>query len=62
MKIFEAGMSEQKIQGHRITIILDDETLKKLRKRQAKLLMKTSRTITLTKVIKDCLNEYLDKN
>lgn len=55
-------MLEQKIQGHRITIILDDETLKKLRKRQAKLLMKTSQTVTLTKVIKDCLNDYLDNS
>ena len=56
------GMSEQSIQGHRITIILDNETMKKLRKRQAKLLMKTSQTVTLTKVIKECLNECLDKN
>ena len=53
-------MLEQNMQGRRITIILDDETLKKLRKRQAKLLMKTSQTVTLTKVIKDCLNESLD--
>ena len=56
------SMSEQNIQGHRITIILDDDTLKKLRKRQAKLLMKTSQTVTLTKVIKECLNECLEKN
>jgi len=56
------GMSEQSIQGHRITIILDNETMKKLRKRQAKLLLKTSETVTLTKVIKECLNECLDKN
>ena len=55
-------MSEQNIQGHRITIILDDETLKKLRKRQAKLIMKSTRTVTLTKVIKECLNEFLDDN
>ena len=53
-------MSEQRVEGHRITIILDDEILKKLRKKQAKMLMKTSQTITLTKVIKDCLNESLD--
>ncbi len=55
-------MLEQSIQAHRITIILEDETLKKLRRRQAKLLMKTSQTVTLTKVIKDCLNECLDNN
>ena len=55
-------MLEENLQVHRITIILDEETLKKLRKKQAKLLMKTSQTVTLTKVIKDCLNECLDKN
>lgn len=55
-------MLEQNIQAHRITVILDDETLKKLRKRQGKLLMKTSQTVTLTRVIKDCLNEYLENN
>ena len=55
-------MLEQNIQGHRITIILDDEILKKLRKRQAKLLMKSNRTVTLTKVIKECLNEALENN
>ena len=55
-------MLEQNIQGHRITIILDDEILKKLRRRQAKLLMKSNRTVTLTKVIKECLNEALENN
>jgi hypothetical protein len=55
-------MLEQNIQSHRITIILDDETLKKLRKRQARLLMKTSQTVTLTKVIKDSLNEFLNNS
>jgi len=55
-------MLEQNIQAHRITVILDNETLKKLRKRQGKLLMKTSQSVTLTKVIKDCLNEFLENN
>ena len=55
-------MSEQKLEAHRITVILDNETVKKLRKKQAKMLMKTSQTVTLTKVIKDCLNENLDKD
>ena len=53
-------MSEQRVEGHRITIILDAEIIKKLRRKQAKMLMKTSQTVTLTKVIKDCLNESLD--
>jgi len=52
-------MSESKIEGHRITIILDDEIVKKLRKRQAKLLMGATRSVTLTSVIKEALNEYL---
>ena len=54
-------MSEAKMDGHRITIILDDDIVKKLRKRQAKLLMGTTRSVTLTSVIKEALNEYLKK-
>lgn len=53
-------MLEQKIGGHRITIILDDEIVKKLRKRQAKLLIQ-SRSVTLTSVIKEALDEYIKK-
>jgi hypothetical protein len=54
-------MLEQKVAGHRITIILDDDIVKKLRKRQAKLLMRSSKAVTLTSVIKEALNEYLEK-
>ena len=54
-------MLESKIDGHRITIILDDDIVKKLRKRQAKLLMGTTSSVTLTSVIKEALNEYLKK-
>ncbi len=53
-------MSEQRVDGHRITIILDDEIVKKLRKKQAKMLMRTTGSVTLTRVIKEILNEYLD--
>ena len=53
-------MSEQRVEGHRITIILDDEIVKKLRKKQAKMLMRTTESVTLTRVIKEILNEYLD--
>jgi hypothetical protein len=53
-------MSEQRVEGHRITIILDDEIVKKLRKKQAKMLMRTTGSVTLTRVIKEILNEYLD--
>ena len=58
----EGTLSEQKIEGHRITIILDDEIIKKLRKRQAKMLMGTTSSVTLTKVIKEALTEYLKNN
>lgn len=54
-------MLEQKIGGHRITIILDDEIVKKLRKRQAKLLIQRDRSVTLTSVIKEALDEYIKK-
>ena len=54
-------MLESKMDGHRITIILDDDIIKKLRKRQAKLLMGTTSSVTLTSVIKEALNEYLKK-
>lgn len=54
-------MSQSKMEGHRITIILDDDIVKKLRKRQAKLLMGATRSVTLTSVIKEALNEYLKK-
>ena len=54
-------MLESKIDGHRITIRLDDDIVKKLRKRQAKLLMGTTSSVTLTSVIKEALNEYLKK-
>ena len=54
-------MLESKIEGHRITTILDDDIVKKLRKLQAKLLMGTTSSVTLTSVIKEALNEYLKK-
>ena len=53
-------MVESKIYGHRITIILDDDIVKKLRRRQAKLLMGSTSSVTLTSVIKEALNEYLN--
>jgi len=55
------GVLEQKLEGHRITIILDDDIVKKLRSRQAKLLMESSKAVTMTSVIKEALKEYLKK-
>lgn len=57
----KSEMSQSKMEGHRITIILDDDIVKKLRKRQAKLLIGATRSVTLTSVIKEALNEYLKK-
>jgi len=55
-------MLEQKIEGHRITIILDDIIVRKLRSRQAKMLIESSKAVTMTSVIKEALNEYLKKD
>ena len=54
-------MLEQKMEGHRITIILDEELVKKLRKKQAKMLVKTAKAVTLTSVIKEALEDSLAK-
>ncbi len=50
-------MLEQKLAGHRITIILEEDIVKNLRKKQAKMLMGTSRSVTLTSVIKEILRD-----
>ncbi len=52
-------MLEQKIEGHRITIILDDDIVRKLRSRQSKMLMESRKAGTMTSVIKEALKEYL---
>ena len=54
-------MLEQKLVGHRITIILDDDIVKNLRKKQAEMLIGTSKSVTLTSVIKNILRDSLDK-
>lgn len=53
------GMLDQRMEGHRITIILDDGIVKKLRRKQARMLMGTSKSVTLTSVIKDTLQDSL---
>jgi len=45
----------------RITIMLDEELLKKLRIKQAKLLKKNNGSVSLSKVINDSLNDSLKK-
>ena len=54
------GMLEQKMEGHRITIILDESIVKKLRKKQARMLMETNKAVTLTSVIKETLLDSLN--
>ncbi len=45
----------------RITIMLDEELLKKLRIKQAKMLKKNNGSVSLSKVINDSLNDSLKK-
>ena len=45
----------------RITIMLDDKILKKLRNRQAKLLKTANGAVSLSKVINDTLRDSLKK-
>jgi len=45
----------------RITIMLDDGLLKKLRNKQAKLLKTEKGSVSLSRVINDYLNESLKK-
>ena len=45
----------------RITIMLDDDLLKKLRNKQAKLIKKSLKSISFSRVINDSLNDSLKK-
>jgi len=45
----------------RITIVLDDDLLKKLRNKQAKLLKTSKSSVSLSKVINDTLRDSLKK-
>jgi len=45
----------------RVTIMLDDGLLKKLRNKQAKLIKKNQGSVSLSRVINDCLNDSLKK-
>lgn len=56
---FTIGMLEQKIGGHRITIILDKDNVRKLRIRQAKMLVGSKCPITL-KIIMKFFYKYLE--
>jgi len=45
----------------RITIMLEDDLLKKLRNKQAKLIKKNQGTVSLSRVINDSLSDSLKK-
>ncbi len=45
----------------RITIMLDDDLLKKLRNKQAKLIKKNQGSVSLSRVINDHLNDAIKK-
>ncbi len=45
----------------RITIMLDEELLKKLRIKQAKMLKTQNKSISLSRVINDCLRDAMKK-
>ena len=50
-----------KTEKSRITIMIEKELEKKLRNRQAELLKKSSKSVSLSKVINDCLKSCLGK-
>ena len=45
----------------RVTIMLDDKILQKLRNKQAKLLKTANGSVSLSRVINDCLSDSLKK-
>ncbi len=44
--------------SNRVTIVIDDELMKKLRKKQAVMIQKTSKNVSFSKLI----TEYLEKS
>ena len=45
--------------NHRITIMLDENIVKKLRSLQAKQIRETAESVSFSKVIGECLEKYL---
>ncbi|KAG2471654.1 MAG: hypothetical protein NPMRTHETA2_2850002 [Nitrosopumilales archaeon] len=43
----------------RVTVILDEEVMKKLRKRQAKLLLKSRKHVSFSSVVNECLKKCI---
>ena len=45
--------------SRRVTIVLDDDLVKKLRERQSKLIKKTTSSVSFSRVLNDILRESL---
>ncbi len=59
--IIKQYISEKKTyenMSNRVTIVIDDELMKKLRKKQAAMIQKTSKNVSFSKLI----TEYLEKS
>lgn len=53
---------EEKFVSKRITIIMNDEIIKKLHQRQANLIKKEKRTVTFSEILCSTIREGLDKS
>ena len=53
---------EEKFVSKRITIIMNDEIIKKLHQRQANLIKKEKRTVTFSEILCSTTREGLDKS
>ena len=47
--------------GRKITVVLDDDLIKKIRERQIKLIKKSTGSVSFSKVLNDVLRESLTK-
>ncbi len=47
--------------GKRVTVVLHDDLMKKLRERQSKLIKKTTSSVSFSKVLDDVIRECLKK-
>ncbi len=56
---FENKIEEQEIMGKRITVVLDDDLLKKLRFLQAKRIKETASTVSFSRIVNETLEKGL---
>ena len=53
-----SGTQKNKMRKKRITLSLDEEIVKKIRKKQAKLLRKSRKSVSLSSIVNQHLKEY----